>query len=102
MKKYIFNTRDEVLEFLDKHNFNYYIPRVEEYMSNIKDELKSYYVELSDDDEIKNCSIISITGGKEIKENFFDLNKVNELKDTSYNKGIRECKYREGIKNDYF
>ena len=48
MKNYSFNTREELVEFLDNHNFKYYIPRVSEYMSAIKDELKHYCVELSD------------------------------------------------------
>ncbi|GAA0103925.1 hypothetical protein UT300013_05470 [Paraclostridium sordellii] len=102
MKKYTFNTREEVVEFLDKHNFKYYIPRVEEYMSGIKDELKYYYVEVSDSNEVKDCSIISITGGSELKESFFDINKVAEFKSTAYNRQYREKKYKEGIENDYF
>ncbi|EPZ54146.1 hypothetical protein H477_4330 [[Clostridium] sordellii ATCC 9714] len=36
MRKYTFNTREEVVEFLEKHNFKYYIPRVEEYMTLLK------------------------------------------------------------------
>lgn len=102
MKKYTFDTREEVVNFLDKHNFKYYIPRVEEYMSNIKDELKYYYVELSDSDEVACCSIISITRGMEIKEDFFDINKVDEFKDTAYNKEYRETKYKKGIEEGYF
>lgn len=102
MKKYTFDSREEVVNFLDKHNFKYYIPRVEEYMSNIKDELKYYYVELSDSDEVECCSIISITRGMEIKEDFFDINKVDEFKDTAYNKEYRETKYKKGIEEGYF
>jgi hypothetical protein len=102
MKKYNFNTREELVEFLDKHNFKYYIPRVTEYMSNIKDEFKHYYVELSDSHEVKHCDIVTVTGGEEIKESFFDINKVTEFKDTVYNRGYRESKYEEGIKNGYF
>lgn len=37
MKKYTFETREEVMNFLNKYNFKYYIQRVCEYMSNIKD-----------------------------------------------------------------
>lgn len=102
MKKYTFKTREELVEFLYKHNFKYYIPRVKEYMSGIKDELKYYYVELSDSNEVKYCAIISITGGEEIKESFFDINKVTEFKDTAYNRVYREKKYKEGIENGYF
>ncbi|CEN78502.1 hypothetical protein [Paraclostridium sordellii] len=102
MRKYTFNTREEVVEFLENHNFKYYIPRVEEYMSAIKDDLKSYYVEISNSGEVKNCGIISITGGTELKENFFEFNKINEFKNTAYNKQYREQKYKEGIENDYF
>ncbi|MBO3443829.1 hypothetical protein [Clostridium sp. CCUG 7971] len=102
MKKYTFNTREELLEFLDKHHFKYYIPRVREYMSSIKDEFKRYYVELTDSNEVKCCAIISITDGEEIKETFFDINKVIEFKDTAYNRVYRERKYKEGIENGYF
>jgi hypothetical protein len=102
MKKYTFNTREKLVEFLDKHNFKYYIPRVREYMSNIKDEFKHYYVELSDSHEVKYCAIITITGLEEIKESFFDINKVTEFKDTAYNRVYREKKYKEGIENGYF
>lgn len=102
MKKYTFNTREELVEFLDKHNFKYYIPRVAEYMSGINDEFKHYYVELSDSNEVKHCAIISITGGEEVKETFFDINKVNDFKDTAYNRVCREKKYQEGIENEYF
>ena len=52
MKKYTFDSREEAINFLDKHNFKYYIPRVDEYMSNIKDDFKSYYIEVSDLGEI--------------------------------------------------
>ena len=64
MKEYNFDTREEAINFLDKHNFKYYIPRVCEYMSNIKDELKAYCVELSDSHEVTRCWIVSITDGK--------------------------------------
>ena len=102
MKNYSFNTRDELVEFLDKHNFKYYIPRVNEYMSAIKDEFKHYYVELSDSYEVEYCAIITITDGEEIKESFFDINKVIEFKDTAYDRSYREKKYKEGIENGYF
>jgi hypothetical protein len=102
MKTYTFKSRDEAVEFLDKHNFKYYIPRVKEYMRNIKDELKYYSVELSDSDEVKYCDIISISGGNGIRENFFDINKLNEFKDTAYNRVDRDNKYKEGIENGYF
>ena len=82
MKEYNFDTREEAINFLDKHNFKYYIPRVCEYMSNIKDELKAYCVELSDSHEVTRCWIVS--------------------KDTAYNKDYREKKYKEGIENEYF
>lgn len=55
MKEYNFDTREEAINFLDKHNFKYYIPRVCEYMSNIKDELKGYCVEISDLGEVTRC-----------------------------------------------
>lgn len=102
MKKYTFDTREELVDFLNEHNFEYYIPRVEEYMSNIKDEFKYYYVELSNSNEVKHCAIISITDGYEIKESFFDINKVAEFKDTAYNIEYRENKYKEGIDKGYF
>jgi hypothetical protein len=102
MKKYKFDTRDEVVEFLDKHNFKYYIPRVEEYMSAIRDNLKYYSIELSDSNEVKDCAIISITDGEEIKESFFNINKVDEFKNTAYNRQYREKQYKEGIENNYF
>ena len=102
MKKYTFETREEAINFLDKHNFKYYIPRVSEYMSNIKDELKSYYIELSDSDEVTCCYILSITDGKRLREKFFDIEKVDEFKDSAYNKDYREQKYKEGIENEYF
>ena len=31
MKEYNFDTREEAINFLDKHNFKYYIPRVCEF-----------------------------------------------------------------------
>ena len=121
MKEYNFDTREEAINFLDKHNFKYYIPRVCEYMSNIKDELKAYCVELSDSHEVTRCWIVSITDGKkyreilvewnkvmnltgieEEREIFFDIEKVDEFKDTAYNKDYREKKYKEGIENEYF
>ena len=102
MKNYTFNTREETVNFLDNHNFKYYIPRVEEYMSNIKDELKSYHIEVSDHNEVTNCYISSFTDGKEYKEKFFDHNKIEEFKDTAYNKNYREKKYNQGIENEYF
>lgn len=102
MKKYTFDTREEAERFLEKHNFKYYIPRVCEYMSNIKDDLKSYYIEVSDCGEITCCCISSFTDGKEYKEKFFDHNKIEEFKDTAYNKNYREKKYNEGIENEYF
>ena len=102
MKNYSFNTREELVEFLDNHNFKYYIPRVSEYMSAIKDELKHYCVELSDSNEVESCFIITITGGRELKESFFDISKVNEFKDKAYNKEYREKQYEEGIKKGYF
>ena len=102
MYKYTFNSREEVIEFLYKHNFKYYIPRLREYMSNIKDEFKHYCVELSDSREVKYCGIVSVTGGEEFEENFFDINKVNEFKDTAYNIQYRDNKYKEGIENGYF
>ena len=102
MNKYNFNTREEAVEFLNKHNFKYYIPRVREYMSNITDERKYYYVELSDSKEVKYCAIVSITGEEEIKEDFFDINKVSEFKDTAYNREYREKKYKEGVDKGYF
>ena len=102
MKKYTFDTREEAERFLEKHNFKYYIPRVCEYMSNIKDDFKSYYIEVSDCGEITCCCISSITDGKEYKEKFFDHNKIEEFKDTAYNKNYREKKYNEGIENEYF
>ena len=71
MKEYNFDTREEAINFLDKHNFKYYIPRVCEYMSNIKDELKAYCVELSDSHEVTRCWIVSITDGKKYREIFF-------------------------------
>lgn len=95
MKKYTFDTRDEAIIFLDKHNFQYYVPRAREYMSNIKDELKNYYVELSDSNEVEYCAIISASGGVNFEEDFFDVNKVSEFKDTAYNKMNREKKYQE-------
>ena len=102
MKKYTFDTREEAERFLEKHNFKYYIPRVCEYMSNIKDDFKSYYIEVSDCGEITCCFISSLTDGKEYKEKFFDHNKIEEFKDTAYNKNYREKKYNEGIENEYF
>ena len=75
MKEYNFDTREEAINFLDKHNFKYYIPRVCEYMSNIKDELKAYCVELSDSHEVTRCWIVSITDGKKYREIFFDIVK---------------------------
>jgi hypothetical protein len=36
------------------------------------------------------------------KEIFFDIEKVDEFKDTAYNKDYREKKYKEGIENEYF
>lgn len=100
MKNYTFNTREETVNFLDNHNFQYYIPRVEEYMSNIKDELKSYHIEVSDHNEVTNCYISSFTDGKEYKEKFFDAKKVDEFKDTAYNKDYREKKYEEVMENN--
>ena len=102
MKKYTFNTREEAVNFLDRYNFKYYIPRVTEYMSNIKDEFKSYYIELSDDNKVTGCYISSFTDGKEFKENFFDYKKVDEFKYTAYDKNYREQKYKDGVKNNYF
>lgn len=102
MKTYTFKTREEAVSFLDKHNFKYYIPRVREYMSNVKDELKEYYIELSDSNEVKYCAIISISGGIDFKEDFFDINKVSEYKDSAYDKLYREKKYQQGIKNEDF
>ena len=102
MKEYNFDTREEAINFLDKHNFKYYIPRVCEYMSNIKDELKAYCVEISDLGELTRCWIVSITDGKKYREIFFDIEKVDEFKDTAYNKDYREKKYKEGIENEYF
>ena len=52
MKKYKFSTREELINFLDNYNFKYYIPRVREYMSNIKDDFKYYYVEVYEYDEL--------------------------------------------------
>ena len=37
-------------------------------MSNIKDELKAYCVELSDSHEVTRCWIVSITDGKKYRE----------------------------------
>ncbi|SCH74276.1 MULTISPECIES: hypothetical protein [unclassified Romboutsia] len=102
MKQYTFKNRDDVVEFLDNHNFKYYIPRLREYMSNIKDELKYYYIEVSNSEEVENCYIVSISGEREFKENFFDINKVDEFKDTAYNIEYRDSKYKEGIEHDYF
>ena len=101
MKEYKFNTREEIINFLDKYNFKYYIPRVCEYMDNIKDDLKSYYVEVSDLGEVTGCYIVSITDGKEYKEQFFDVKKVDEFKDTAYNKDYREKKYEEVMENNH-
>ena len=102
MKKYKFNTRAEVINFLDRYNFKYYIPRVCEYMSNLKDELKSYLVEVSDSSEVTSCYIVSITEGGQIEEKFFDIEKEDEFKDTAYNKIYRENKYKEGVEKGYF
>ena len=99
MKNYTFKTREETVNFLDEHKFKYYIPRIEEYMSNIKDELKSYHIEVSDHNEVTNCYISSFTDGKEYKEKFFDTKKVDEFKDTAYNKDYREKKYEEVMEN---
>lgn len=102
MRKYTFKSRLDALNFLNNHNFKYYVPRLKEYMSNIKDELKHYYIELSNSDEISYCAIVSLSEGKEIKEDFFDLNKVYEFKDTVYDKKLRECKYHEYVDKGYF
>ena len=75
MKEYNFDTREEAINFLDKHNFKYYIPRVCEYMSNIKDELKAYCVELSDSHEVTRCWIVSITDEKNIEKYSLILKK---------------------------
>ncbi len=101
MKKYKFNTREEVINFLDKYNFNYYIPRLGEYMDNIKDDLKSYYVEVSDLGEVIGCYIVSITDGKEYKEQFFDAKKIDEFKDTAYNKDYREKNYEDVMQEQH-
>ena len=102
MNKYTFNNREEVTTFLNKHNFKYYVPRLSEYMSNIKDEFKHYYVELSNSNEVKYCGISSTTDGEEVVEDFFNNNKITEFKDTAYNREYREKKYIEGVKYDYF
>ncbi len=102
MKKYTFESRLDTLNFLDNHNFKYYVPRLKEYMSNIKDDLKHYYIELSNSNEVNYCAIVSLTEGKEFKEDFFDINKVDEFKDTAYDKKFREKKYQEGIDKGYF
>ena len=102
MNTYKFDTREEIVSFLDNYDFKYYIPRVREYMSNLTDKLKYYYVELSDSNEVKSCYIVSISEGKEIKEKFFDIEKVDEFKNTAYNKEYREQKYQEGVENNYF
>ena len=39
---------------------------------------------------------------KKYREIFFDIEKVDEFKDTAYNKDYREKKYKEGIENEYF
>ncbi|MBQ6630626.1 MAG: hypothetical protein IJH55_00635 [Romboutsia sp.] len=101
MNEYKFNTREEVINFLDKYNFNYYIPRLGEYMDNIKDDLKSYYVEVSDLGEVIGCYIVSITDGKEYKEQFFDAKKIDEFKDTAYNKDYRDKNYEDVIQEQH-
>lgn len=102
MEKYTFCTREEAVEFLDEHNFKYYIPRLREYMSGLTDEIKYYSIQLSDSNEVESCDIISITGRYDINENFFDINKVPQFKDTVYNRENREKKYQEGVENGYF
>ena len=101
MNEYKFNTREEVINFLDKYNFKYYIPRLGEYMDNIKDDLKSYYVEVSDLGEVIGCYIVSITDGKEYKEQFFDAKKIDEFKDTAYNKDYREKNYEDVMQEQH-
>ena len=101
MNEYKFNTREEVINFLDKYNFDYYIPRLGEYMDNIKDDLKSYYVEVSDLGEVIGCYIVSITDGKEYKEQFFDAKKIDEFKDTAYNKDYREKNYEDVMQEQH-
>ena len=101
MKKYTFDSREEAINFLDKHNFKYYIPRVDEYMSNIKDDFKSYYIEVSDLGEITGCYISSFTDGKEYKEKFFDAKKVDEFKDNVYNKEYREKNYEDVMQEQH-
>ena len=44
------------------------------------------------------CSRVDIDN----REIFFDIEKVDEFKDTAYNKDYREKKYKEGIENEYF
>ena len=45
--------------------------------------------------EVTRCWIVSITDGKKYREIFFDIEKVDEFKDTAYNKDYKREKYKE-------
>lgn len=67
MSTHKLKTREEAISFLKKHNFNYYVPKLDNVYSNISNDNKSYCIEFKD---------------------FNGKKKINHCYITIFNKGI--------------
>ncbi|EQK40020.1 hypothetical protein C672_3522 [[Clostridium] bifermentans ATCC 638] len=78
MKNIKFKTREEVINFLEVYNFQYYIPRLEEKMDAVPTSLKSYQIEISDENKVSYCCIDYIENDMLIKSYmFYDSDRID-------------------------